>query len=446
MGGQETAGKGRQGEADVLLAALASAEAITDPYPLYARLRALAPAHRAPSGAVFVTRYQDCAAITRDPAFHAQSPGWCDRVIPGWRDRPARAAVTEAMQFRDPPDHTRLRRLVSASFTPRQVSNMREDIERLTGRALNLIADGGSAGSTVDLREVLASSLPVSVMGTLVGVPPADWVPLQALMQALLEVVELSTGPRGLATPQRTTHGLAGPDQFGADQFGADQFGADQFGADQFGADQAAAGLREYFAGLVAECRRTPRDDLTTALVAARTALTEDEVVRTLTFVFMAGTDTMINLLTNGTAALLAHPEQADALRDDPRLQTGAVDEVLRYDSPVQFVGRVASADTTIGGVPVLRDGLVIAMLGAANRDPARFPAPESFDIRRTGTTVLSFGGGIHYCAGALLARLEAGTFLPALLERFPALRLAGPPRRRGLVYRGFSHLPVAAQ
>jgi cytochrome P450 len=440
MGGQERVGKGRQDEADTLLATLTSAEAITDPYPLYARLRTLAPAHRAPSGAVFVTRYEDCAAVTRDPAFRSQSPGWRDRVMPGWRDRPARVATSQAMEFRDPPDHTRLRRLVSASFTPRQVSNMREDVERLTGRVLNLIADGGSAGSAVDLREVLASSLPVSVIGTLVGVPPADWIPLQESMSALLEVSELSAGPAELAA-----------------------------------ADRAAADLREYFAGLVAERRRAPRDDLATALLAAgkgnadaadavslagpagpagltsagsngHSGLTEDELLQTLVFVFMAGGDTMINLLTNGTAALLAHPEQANALRDDPRLQSGAVDEVLRYDAPVQFVGRVASADTTIGGVPVPRDGLIIAMLGAANRDPARFPSADSFDISRTGTTVLSFGGGIHYCLGALLARLEAGTFFPALLERFPTLRLAGLPRRRGLVHRGFSHLPVAAR
>src|SRR6266851_1260050 len=400
MGGQERVGKGRQDEADTLLATLTSAEAITDPYPLYARLRALAPAHRAPSGAVFVTRYEDCAAVTRDPAFRSQSPGWRDRVMPGWRDRPARVATSQAMEFRDPPDHTRLRRLVSASFTPRQVSNMREDVERLTGRVLNLIADGGSAGSAVNLREVLASSLPVSVIGTLVGVPPADWIPLQESMSALLEVSELSAGPAELAA-----------------------------------ADRAAAGLREYFAGLVAERRRAPRDDLATALLAARKGNAD-----------AADADTMINLLTNGTAALLAHPEQANALRDDPRLQSGAVDEALRYDAPVQFVGRVASADTTIGGVPVPKDGLIIAMLGAANRDPARFPSADSFDISRTGTTVLSFGGGIHYCLGALLARLEAGTFFPALLERFPTLRLAGLPRRRGLVHRGFSHLPVAAR
>jgi cytochrome P450 len=429
MGGRETAGKRRNTEADALLAALASAEAVTDPYPLYARLRALAPAHQAPSGAVFVNRYEDCAAITRDPAFHAESPEWRDRVMPGWRDEPAMVATCEAMQFRDPPDHTRLRRLVSASFTPHHVNNMREDVERLTGRVLNLIADGGSAGSAVDLHEVLASSLPVSVIGTLVGVPPADWAPLQASTSALLEVVELS----------------AGPDQLAA-------------------ADQAAVKVSDYFARLVAERKRAPRDDLATVLLAAtegsaqpatdvaaaegtgHPALTEDELLQTLTLVFVAGVGSMLNLLTNGTAALLAHPEQADALRDDPRLQTGAVDEVLRYDPPVQFVSRVASADTAIGGVPVRRDGLVIAMLGAANRDPARFPAADSFDISRTGTTVLSFGGGIHYCLGALLARLEATSFFPALLERFPALRLDGLPQRRGLVHRGFSYLPVAAR
>ena len=418
MGGQERAGKGHQDEADALLRALFSVEAISDPYPLYARLRVLAPAHQAPSGAVFVTRYEDCATITRDPAFRAQSPEWRDRVRPGWRDRPAMVTTAGAMQFRDPPDHTRLRRLVSASFTPHQVSNMRADVERLTGRVLDLIAEGGAAGSAVDLREVLGSSLPVSVIGTLVGVPSSDWVALQASMSAVLAVAELS----------------AGPDQLAAD-------------------DRGAVDLREYFTELVAARRRAPRDDLATALLAARTAstgpaadaLTEDELLETLTFVFMAGVDTMINLLTNGTAALLAHPDQAQALRVDPRLQAGTVDEVLRYDAPVQFISRVASTDTTIGGVPVPRDGLVIAMLGAANRDPARFPSADSFDIGRTGTTVLSFGGGIHYCLGALLARLEAATFFPALLERFPALRLAGPPRRRGLVHRGFSHLPVAA-
>jgi cytochrome P450 len=425
MGGRETAGKGPNGEADALLAALASAEAIADPYPLYARLRTLAPVHAAPSGTVFVTRYEDCAAIIRHPAFRARSPGWSDRVMPGWRDRPASVVTREAMQFRDPPDHTRLRRLVSAALTPHQVGNMRGDVERLTGRVLDLIADGSAAGSVVDLHAVLASSLPVSVIGTLVGVPAGDWAALQASTSALLAAVELA----------------AGPDQLAA-------------------ADQAAIDLGGYFAHLVAERQRAPRDDLATTLLAAtnqardpagpgldaRHELSPDELLQTLMFIFMAGLDSMLNLLTNGTAALLAHPAQADALRHDPRLQTGAVDEVLRYDAPVQFVSRVASADTTIGGVPVHQDGLVIAMLGAANRDPERFPAADSFDISRTGTTVLSFGGGIHYCLGALLARLEADVFFPALLERFPALRLAGRPQRRGLVHRGFSYLPVAAR
>jgi cytochrome P450 len=223
---------------------------------------------------------------------------------------------------------------------------------------------------------------------------------------------------------------------------------------EQADADSAAIALRAYFASLAAERRVAPRQDLASALVAVRDsgadaaglAFTEDELLQTLTFVFMAGVDTMTNLLANGTAALLAHPRQADLLRARPDLGAAAADEVLRYDAPVQFIGRVSAADTAIGGVAVPADALVVAILGAANRDPARFTAPDAFDIARTGTTVLSFGGGIHYCLGAPLARLEASTFFPALLTRFPGLHLAGTPRRRGLVFRGFSYLPVAWQ
>jgi cytochrome P450 len=223
-------------------------------------------------------------------------------------------------------------------------------------------------------------------------------------------------------------------------------------------ADAAALTLREYFAGLAASRRRAPRGDLASSLVAARdasaaagsaaagdgTGFTEDELLQTLTFVFMAGVDTMTNLLTNATAALLAHPRQAALLRARPQLAPRAVEEVLRYDAPVQLVGRVAAAGATVGGLGLRSDQLVVALLGAANRDPARFPAPDSFDITRSGASVLSFGGGIHYCLGAPLARLQAGAFLTALMSRFPSLRLAGQPRRAGTVFRGFDYLPVA--
>lgn len=417
-------------EADELLASLASPECGEDPYPVYARLRELGPAHRSPS-AVFLTSYEACAAVTRDPDFHAQSPEWHDRMAPGWRDHPAKVATFEAMLFRDPPVHTRLRRLVGATFTPRQAEAMREQVAALAGRALDALADAGAGGGPVNLQHILAGSMPISVIATLVGVPAADWGALQSAMSALLEVAELGTS-------------------------------AQQLGR----ANAAALALHAYFLGLAADRRASPREDLASALArlvrpepdgaagaAAGTAgsgdpagtwLTENELAQMLTFVFMAGVDTMINMLTNGTAALLANPAQADALRADPGLAPRAVDEILRYDPPVQYVGRVAARDTTVAGLSVPADGLVIAMLGSASRDPARFAGPETFDVSRTGTTVLSFGGGIHYCLGAPLARLKARAFFPALLARFPRLQGAGEPRRRGLVFRGFSDLPVA--
>jgi cytochrome P450 len=421
-------GDGVGSEADELLASLATPAARRNPYPVFARLRALGPAHRISSGGILLTRYAGCAAVMRDPEYRSQSPAWADRIMPAWRDSPGKVATFEAMLFRDPPDHTRLRKLVSAAFSPRRVDSLRGEVAFLAGHALDMLADAGRDGGTVDLQEILASCLAMPVIGKLVGVPEADWAPLRALISALLGVVELFTDTAMLAE-----------------------------------ADRAAVALDGYFADLVAERRHAPRDDLASALIAARDGraadagtgggnggsnsrgmLTERELLQTLTFVFMAGVDTMINLLTNGTAALLNHPAQADLLRADPGLADGAVEEALRYDPPVQFAGRVPITGTAISGVPVPADSLVIAMLGAANRDPARFADPETFDISRTGTTVLSFGGGIHYCLGAPLARVEAETFFRNLTTRFPRLRLSGEPRRSGVVFRGFSHLPVA--
>ncbi len=390
-------------EADALLASLATPEGRADPYPIFARLRALAPQHRSASGSILLTRYDDCASVTRNPEYRAQSPAWADRVIPGWRDSPGQVATFETMLFRDPPDHTRLRKLVSGAFTPRKVDSLRGEVAALADRALDAVADACADGGTADLQGILALSLAMPVIGRLVGVPETDWRHLRASISALLNVVELFTSKKELAE-----------------------------------ADAAALALRRYFADLVAERRRSPLGDLASALVATRDSpdarasgdgsrLTEEELLQTLTFLFMAGVDTMINLLANGTAALIAHPAQAELLRGDHGLAAAAVEEALRY-------------------VPVPADSLVIALLGAANRDPARFTAPDRFDISRTGPAVLSFGGGIHYCLGAALARVEAEEFFCSLVTRFPGLRLAGTPVRSGVVFRGFSYLPIAAR
>jgi cytochrome P450 len=414
------AGERANDEVNTLLESLLTPEVGADPYPTFERMRALGGPHRTPDGIVFALSYDDCAAVTRETVFRAQSPQWCDVVMPSWRQRPSKVATFEAMLFRDPPDHTRLRRLVGAAFTPRQAERMRAGIARLARQALDALADAGSDGSPVDLQATLAARLPIAVIGSLVGVPQSDWAGLRPAMSTLLKVVE---------------------------------FGVTKQDLDQ--ADRAALELRDYFSSLTVSRRAAPRDDLASTLVAVHDAtatgqrpddarLTADELLQMLTFVFMAGVDTMTNLLTNGISALLGHPDQAALLRADPALAPHAVEEVLRYDPPVQFLGRVAAADTRLGGMPLTPGTLVIAMLGAANRDPAKFAGPAVFDITRTGTTVLSFGGGIHFCLGAPLARVEAGAFFAAALARFPRLRLAGTPVRQGVVFRGFSSLPVA--
>ena len=418
--------------ADELIATLAEPSVRADPYPVYARLRQLAPVHRAASGAVFLSGYEDCATLTRSPAFRSQGPEFMDAVAPGWRERPGRVATIESLLFRDPPDHTRLRRLVSGAFTARRIEALREEVVRLVYDALDKIADAGTDGGVVNLHEILAATLPISVIGALVGVPREDWPLLRRWMTAMMQIVEMTTNKQIMDD-----------------------------------ADEGAQQLMDYFADLVAQCRAHPHDDLASALVAARdstnpnpnpgpdpdttpdstdpnTGLTETELLQTLILLFMAGVDTMVNHLAAGTAALLAHPDQLAALRADVALAPSAVEEMLRYDAPIQIIGRVSREPTQLGDTEIPPGALVIGLLGAANRDPAKFPDPDTFDIaRKTGTSVLSFGGGMHYCLGAPLARIESAEFFPAFLARFPRLALAGEPERRGLVLRGFANLPI---
>jgi cytochrome P450 len=419
MADVNTAGQNVHDDVNALLDSLLTPAVSENPYPTFERIRALGGLHLTANGIVFALSYDHCATVTRETVFGAQSPEWCDLARPRWRERPSKIATYETMLFRDPPDHTRLRRMVGAAFTPRQAERMRAGIAGLVQRALDALADAGADGSAVDLHATLSANLPIAVVGSLVGVPESDWAALQSAMSALLKVAELGLTKQDLDE-----------------------------------ADRAALELRDYFRDLAASRRAAPRDDLASTLVAAHdatvagqraddTGLSEDELLQTLTFLFMAGVDTMTNLLSNGTSALLEHPGQADLLRSAPALAPHAVDEVLRYDPPVQFVGRVAATDVILGGLPLTPGTLVMAIVGAANRDPARFRDPEVFDITRRGTTVLSFGGGIHFCLGAPLARVEAGTFFAALVTRFPRLQLAAPPVRQGVVFRGFSRFPV---
>ena len=376
-----------------------------DPYPLYRRLREISPVVRADDGALVVTRYADCLAVTRDPRLGHMPSHMIDMVSPGWDEHPALRALFTSLLALNPPDHTRLRRLVSSSFTARRVQALRPRIAQMVEDLLDQMS------GEVDFVRAFGFPLPVNVIGELLGIPEPDRAQFQTLVRDWTQVLEILT-PEALET-----------------------------------ADPAATTIREYLAALAAERRRRPADDLISALVAAEEdgeRLTEDELLTMASLLFMAGFETTTNLLANSVVALLRHPGQLELLRRQPGLTAGAVEELLRFDSPVQLLSREAWDEVEIAGVRMQGGERIVAYLGAGNHDPDRFADPEGLDLSRTDNAPLSFGGGIHYCLGAPLARLEAQIAIPALAARFPGLALAGEPGRRdSLAIRGYTTLPI---
>ena len=378
-----------------------------DPYPRYRRLREISPVVRAADGALVVTRHADCVAVTRHPQLGHMPSHMLEFVRADWAEHPALHQLFTSVLAINPPDHTRLRRLVSSSFTARRVQALQPRITQMVQELLARM-DG-----EVDFIEAFAFPLPVNVIGELLGVPEPDRAQFQGLVRDWTQVLEVIS-PEVLAT-----------------------------------ADPAAATIREYLAGLTAERRRKPGDDLISALVAAEEdgeKLTEDELLTMAGLLFAAGFETTTNLLGNSMVALLRHPEQLALLRRGAEPAAApAVEELLRFDTPVQLLSRVAWDDVEIAGVRLSGGERIVAYLGAGNRDPERFAEPDRLDLTRADNAPLSFGGGIHYCLGAPLARLEAQIAIPALLSRFPKLELAGPPGRRdSLAIRGYTTLPIA--
>lgn len=359
-------------------------EVIEDPYPLYRRLRAEDPVHQSPAGIWVLARYDDVALVLRDARFGRK--GFQELITA----RFGGPGFGNSMLLQDPPDHTRLRTLVSKAFTPRAIEGLRGRIESLVEGLLDAAVDRGE----MDLIADLAYPLPASVICEMLGVPPPDRDRLREWSADIARSLDamIVSDPEVIAR-----------------------------------ANAAGAAIREYFEGLVAERRRAPRADILSALIAAEEAgdrLSTDELFATVILLFLAGHETTANLIGNGVLALLRHPGELARLREDPALVESAVEELLRYDSPVQRVSRISTADVAIGERTIPSGSFVLALLAAANRDPAYFPEPDRLDLGRRDNRHLAFGSGIHFCLGAPLARLEGRIVFAALLRRCPRLAL----------------------
>jgi len=392
-----------------------------DPYPLYANLRRSQPVFRIPipadvgAGVFLLTRHAEVQQTLKDPRFSADRRN-ADAVARN-RDRFPPELLGDESLFRsmltmDPPDHTRVRGLVSKAFTPRHVAKLRPRIEAITRELLAPAVERGR----FDLMAELAAPLPAIVIAELLGVPAEDHPRFREWAREIISVGAnvTTTGP----DPSRFRRGF----------------------------DPLAAYLRE----IIAARRRAPADDLISALVLAqedRDALTDAELLTTAVLLLLAGHETTTNLIGNGTLALLQHPAELARLRAEPALLRNAIEEMLRFDSPVQGTVRVASEDLSLGGVAIGKGALVVCGIGAANRDPAEFPEPDRFDVAREEIRHLSFGFGTHFCLGAPLARLEAEVAFGALLEACPTLALDAESveHRTHPVLRGLLALPVRA-
>jgi cytochrome P450 len=395
------------------IALLLSPAGRVDPYPLYELLREHGPVVEVGPSFFAVTGHAEIDAFLRDPRTRVFDGPLRDQFTPGWQDSAAMVSLSRSVLRTDPPDHTRMRRLVAGAFTPRRVEALREVVTAQAGELVDAMAHRLRAGEPVDVVDEFAYPLPVGVICALLGVPAADRSLFRRWAADLTGVLE----------PEITAEELAV-------------------------ADRGTGELGAYLIDLVAARRRDPADDLTTALVRAHDAdgerLSAEELLANLMVLLVAGFETTTNLLGNGLVTLLAHPRAAAALRARPELAPAYVEELLRYDSPVQLTTRLTVAPVPYGDATLPAGSWLLLLLGAGNRDPRAHPEPARFDPGRAQIQPLSFGAGPHYCLGAALARMEAQVAFPLLLRRLPGLAAAGAPQRRArLTLRGYATLPV---
>jgi cytochrome P450 len=381
-----------------------------NPYPLYKFLRTRYPLMRTPIGFWIATRYADCLDILRDKRFLAFDLNALDAFPPDDGLKSMREALQHAIVFRNPPDHTRLRKLMTTFFSPAVVDGLQPRIQNIADHLLDAVQARGS----MDLIEDVAFPFPIDVLAEVMGASDEDKPMFRDWMRTLgvpLDPV-ISANDPGVEVRN------------------------------------AIADVRRYFSDLAAERRKHPREDLISIMVAAEgrgDLETEEELIFSAMFTLLAGHETTMNMIGNGMLALLRNPDALVRLKSAPSLIEAALDEFLRFDSPVQVTFRTASEDIELGGRTIPRGEHVVVFLGAANRDPERFPEPDKLDIARADNHHLSFAAGPHRCIGEVLAKVEGRIAFETILRRMPRLALVdrNPKWRPAMSLRGLQSLPM---
>lgn len=382
-----------------------------DPYPLYERMREQGPLFDAGNNLWFIFGHELANSLLRakGTSSNEQNSTFFKKMLEVDERMLKFAEEEPIMLFLDPPDHTRLRKMVSAAFTPRTVERLVPRIQKLTDELLDAVA----GESSFELIEHFAHPLPVAVICEMLGIPKSD----EPLFSEWSNLLTQGLDPGVLRSEEDNERIEVGRDE-----------------------------LMAYTSELLAARRNKPEDDLISELLAVRDGqdrLSEDELVKLVVLLLVAGHETTVNLIGNGMVALLRHPDQLARWQADPAIRKSAVDELLRYDSPVQLGMRVLVEPTELGGVEVPAGDQVLTMLGSANRDSAVFDDPNTLDLTRTNAARnLSFGGGIHHCLGMALARVEGQIALGSLIERYDSIELASDPDVRArLVLRGYDNV-----